>query len=136
MTTEDRQPARPMPATALRRAAMALAFAYLLVLQAILGGMAGGAHAAAGIALDPFGQVICANGASAPTSPADPAHHVPDCCSTGCQTSIGAGLPPPVAAAPAQPVAHALVRAALPRAPVATLQPERTPRHTRAPPLA
>ncbi|MCK0209617.1 hypothetical protein MWN33_16415 [Starkeya koreensis] len=136
MTTEDRHPARPTPATALRRAAMALAVAYLLVLQAILGGMAGGAHAAAGIALDPFGQVICANSAGGPTSPADPAHHAPDCCTTGCQTSAGAGLPPPVAAAPALPVGQALGRAPLPRARVLALQPERTPRHTRAPPLA
>lgn len=136
MTTKDRQPARPMPATALRRAAMALAVAYLLVLQAILGGMAGGAHAAAGIALDPFGQVICANGASGPASPADPAHHAPDCCTTGCQTSAGAALPPPSAAGPARTLAPVRARATLPPASVPARHAERTPRHTRAPPLA
>ncbi|QFR32977.1 DUF2946 family protein [Ancylobacter sp. TS-1] len=136
MITHGSQPDRRTPATALRRLALVIAVAYLLVLQSLLGGLAGGAHAAGGIAVDAFGQVICSGAHDAPSSPADPARHTPDCCTTGCQTAAGAALPPPSAAVPAQPAARLSARVTLPRASAPALQPERTPRHTRAPPLA
>lgn len=130
MTPEDR------PQATLRRMGMALAVAYVLVLQALLGGFATGAHAASGFAVDAFGQVLCLGTHGAPSAPPDPTHHTPDCCTTGCQASLGASLPPPVPAGLARRFAPALVNAPLPREAVVAGGVERSPRHARAPPLA
>ncbi|MBB3771785.1 hypothetical protein FHS55_002394 [Angulomicrobium tetraedrale] len=119
----------------LRRMTMALAVAYLLVLQALLGGMATGAHAGSLATVDAFGQVLCLTGHQPPASPSAPAHHTPDCCTTGCQISALATLPPlaagvaaplPVVAGPARLPADAAVAAGL----------QRSPKNARAPPLA
>ncbi|MCS0501325.1 hypothetical protein [Ancylobacter mangrovi] len=123
----------------LRRMAMALAIAYLVVLQAFLGGMASGAYAAAGAGYDSFAQVICRGlhgTSSAPAAPADPSHHLPDCCSTGCLMSVGTPLPPAAGFVPAERPA-VVVAAVLPPATLApVIGAERSPRNTRAPPLA
>lgn len=140
MQPEHRHPGGGMPATTLRRMALALAVAYLVVLQTLLGGLASGAHAANGVALDAFGQVLCVGAhnasSSAPSSPDEPAHHTPDCCTTGCQMSAGAGLPPPASISLGAPSAAVLLRKVVPRSVAVALGVERSPRHTRAPPLA
>lgn len=124
------------PAGALRRWALVLAVAYVLVLQALLGGLASGAHAAGGLTVDGFGQVLCLSGHGDPATPGDPARHTPNCCLTGCQAAPAAALPPPVAALSALP-AHPLVARHLPpRAARLARAPERSPGHIRAPPRA
>lgn len=113
----------------------AILAAYLLVLQALLGGLASGGHAGAAFALDEFGQVLCQGTAEGDGSPADPAHHTPDCCSTGCTFSVGTGSSPAAVAleAPVPVVVAALApsqfRPARDAAP-------RHPHNARAPPLA
>ncbi|MGA0563591.1 hypothetical protein ACO2RV_14190 [Ancylobacter sp. VNQ12] len=120
----------------LRRMAMALAVAYLVVLQALLGGLASGAHAGSLASVDAFGQVLCLGVQTGPASPDDPAHHTPDCCATGCQTSVGTALPPPAGTLLAAPSAVDHAQPLLPRPVVLASGVERSPRHTRAPPLA
>lgn len=115
---------------------MALAVAYVLVLQALLGGLATGAHAANSVAVDAFGQVLCLGTHGAPTTPADPAQHTPDCCTTSCQVSLGAFLPPPALTGLGRAFAPVLVDVPLPREAVVARDLERSPRHARAPPLA
>ena len=122
--------------TTLRRMTMALAVAYLLVLQALLGGLASGAHAGSLSAVDGFGQVLCLGAHDGPSSPTDPAHHTPDCCTTGCQVGAGAALPPPIGIAVARPAAVRHVQPLLPRPLALAGSGERSPRHIRAPPLA
>ncbi|MDQ0512855.1 hypothetical protein [Ancylobacter amanitiformis] len=123
----------------LRRIVMALAVAYLLVLQSLLGGAASGAHAGNLATVDAFGQVLCLTGhqtpASPPDSPSAPAHHAPDCCTTGCQISALAALPPAAAgiAAPRPVVAE---RALLPADAAVAAGLQRSPKNARAPPLA
>ena len=130
MTPEDR------PKATLRRMGMALAIAYVLVLQTLFGGLATGAHAASGFAVDAFGQVLCLGAHDSPAAPTDPVQHTPDCCTTGCQVSLGASLPPPALASLALAFTPVLVDVPLPREAVGARGVERSPRHTRAPPLA
>lgn len=118
-----------------RMMATALVAAYLLVLQALLGGLAAGTHAGAGVTVDAFGQVICRGASAGTSSPSDPAHHTPDCCTTGCQTSAATGLPP-VAVALGAPVETASHLASRPRADSAPRGLEQRPHNARAPPLA
>jgi len=115
--------------------ATALVAAYLLVLQALLGGLAAGTHAGAGVSVDAFGQVLCRGASTGTDSPADPAHHTPDCCTTGCQTSATSGLPPlaPAFAAPRAAIAHTQP---LLRTNLATSDLDHRPHNARAPPLA
>lgn len=120
----------------LRRMAMALAVAYLVVLQALLGGLSSGAHAGSLVSVDGFGQILCRGAQTDPSSPDDPAHHTPDCCTTGCQTSVGTALPPPAGSLLAAPSAVDHAQPLLPRRVVLASDVERSPRHTRAPPLA
>lgn len=119
----------------MRSAMTAILAAYLLVLQALLGGLASGAHAGAAFALGELGEVICRGAMDGPASPADPAHHTPDCCTAGCNVSIGTATPPgavafdaprPVAIAALAPVDIEPHHAAAPRG----------PHNARAPPLA
>ncbi|MFT0859387.1 hypothetical protein [Ancylobacter sp. G4_0304] len=121
----------------LRRLTMALAVAYLLVLQALLGGLATGAHAAAGLSPE-AAPAICLGMArgDAPAGPADPAHHTPDCCTVGCQNAGIAALPPPAAAGLLAPLA--LAGAAMTVSPAAEVLPgaERLSHPPRAPPAA
>ncbi|MDQ0348231.1 hypothetical protein [Ancylobacter vacuolatus] len=136
MSTTTAMTEETQPAGALRRWALVLAVAYVLVLQALLGGLASGAHAAGGLTVDGFGQVLCLSGHGDPATPGDPARHTPDCCLTGCQAAPAAALPPPVAALSALP-AHPLVARHLPpRAARLARAPERSPGHIRAPPRA
>jgi len=118
-----------------RMMATALVAAYLLVLQALLGGLAAGTHAGAGVTVDAFGQVLCRGASTGTDSPADPAHHTPDCCTTGCQTSATSGLPPlaPAFAVPRAAIAHAQP---LLRTDLATSDLDHRPHNARAPPLA
>jgi len=118
-----------------RRMATALVAAYLLVLQALLGGLAAGTHAGAGVTVDAFGQVICRGASAGTNGPADPAHHTPDCCTTGCQTSAVTGLPP-VALALGTPIETASYLASRPRADSAPRGLEHRPHNARAPPIA
>jgi hypothetical protein len=78
----------------MRMTMTAILAAYLLVLQGLLGGLASGTHAGTAFALDGFGQVLCSGAVKGPASPSDPAHHTPDCCTTGCNVSVGTGTPP------------------------------------------
>lgn len=132
LTTEEARPA----SAPLRRFALVLAVAYMLVLQALLGGLASGAHAAGSLTVDAFGQTLCLGARGDPAAPANPSSHPPDCCTTGCQTAVTPSLLPPTAATAALPVAHRLARQAPPRPARLARAPERSPRHARAPPRA
>jgi hypothetical protein len=119
----------------MRMTMTAVLAAYLLVLQALLGGLASGTHAGTAVALDGFGQVLCSGAVDGPASPSDPEHHTPDCCTTGCNVSVGTGTPPVVAAFEApRPVAIAILAPAN-----VETRPDGAPRgphNARAPPLA
>ena len=115
--------------------ATALVAAYLLVLQALLGGLAAGTHAGAGVTVDAFGQVLCRGASSGTGSPSDPAQHTPDCCTTGCQTSAATGLPPIVLVLATPAVAIARTQPLL-RAHLTENGLEHRPHNARAPPLA
>lgn len=114
--------------------------AYLLVLQALIGGLAMGQHAAMGVGLGPNGEVICVNappGAehSAPSGPAS-SGHMQDCCTSACRIALSTVLPPPAPAAlPVRFAARLERAAALPGD--ATLEAgRRSAHHPRAPPFA
>lgn len=118
-----------------RLAGVALIAAYLLVLQALLGGLSAGAHAGAAYGVDAFGQIICRD-AGGGGSPSDPAHHTPDCCIVGCQSSAGAALLPPPAVALARPTALQGETLAPALADLGTPGLQRSPHNARGPPLA
>lgn len=123
----------------LRRMVMALAVAYLVVLQALLGGIASGAHAAGsvdGFGAGTLGQVICRGAQPAPASPTEPASHTPDCCTTGCLMSVGTALPPAVGATPVARPAAVTISVRPPFADVVPVGVAHSPRNARAPPLA
>ncbi|QIB32848.1 hypothetical protein [Ancylobacter pratisalsi] len=128
----------------LRRMAMALAVAYLVVLQAFLGGIASGAHAAGslegfgGNGFGPIGlgQVICRGAQDTPASPTEPAHHTPDCCATGCLMSVGTALPPTAGTAPAARPSVVVIAVRPPFEDTLPTGVARSPRNARAPPLA
>jgi hypothetical protein len=109
--------------------------AYLVVLQALLGGLASGSHAGMAYALGASGEIICSGAADLPGHPAEPAHHTPDCCLTGCNMPIAAGALPQPAALPALlPVALAILVPAQPE--TRSSDTARGPHKARAPPLA
>lgn len=113
---------------------VALGAAYLLFVQAILGGLAIGASAAP--AFDPLSALCRADdGAAAPARPDQPAGHphLPDCCTTGCSMFSGAPVPAFVAVLLVPHLAGRTEPAPLPLAPVATA-PQRSPANPRAPP--
>ena len=140
MTKDDRRAGMSRGAASdalsLRRIAMALALAYLLVLQAVLGGLASGTHAAASTVSAAFGPVLCLGAHDGTDVPADPSHHLPDCCTLGCQVASGASLTPEAATAPLPSPAWSEAETPPAHPARAVLAAERTPRHTRAPPLA
>jgi hypothetical protein len=116
-----------------RRASwVALGAAYLLFVQAILGGLAIGASAAT---LDPLSALCRADDGSGPVLPDQPADHphLPDCCTTGCAMFGGAPVPAFVAVLLVPHLAVPTEPAPLPLAPVATA-PQRSPANPRAPP--
>ena len=119
-----------------RRMTMALAIAYLLVLQAVVGGIASGAHAAS-LASGTMDPVICRGVQdAAPAGPEDSSHHTPECCFSGCQITAIGGLPPVDAGGTAVPAPRCALRVA-PATPLhLPAGPERSPRLPRAPPLA
>lgn len=120
----------------LRRMTMALAIAYLLVLQAVIGGIASGAHAA-GLASGTMDPAICRGAQdAAPAGPGDKTHHTPECCFSGCQITAIGGLPPVAGMGSAVPTPRLALRMA--PAPLLHLPagPERSPRLPRAPPRA
>lgn len=81
----------------------AIAAAYLLVLQAVFGGLASGAHAAS-MSLDrSLGMTLCAPGEMPPTDGRAAAHEMPSCCMLGCFLS-GSGAP--AGAAGFSPITH------------------------------
>lgn len=115
---------------------MALAIAYLLVLQAVVGGIASGAHAA-GLVSGTMDPAICRGAQDvAPAGPADNTHHTPECCFSGCQITAIGGLPPVAVIGSAVPTPRLALRVA----PTLLLHlpagPERSARLPRAPPLA
>lgn len=71
---------------------MAIAAAYLLVLQAVFVGLASGANAA-GASLDrTLAMTLCAPGEMPPANDSAAAHQMPSCCTLGCFLS-GDGSP-------------------------------------------
>lgn len=120
----------------LRRWALVFAVAYVLVLQALFGGLASGAHAAGSLTVDAFGQTLCLSSHGEPAAPGEPARHTPDCCLTGCQATPAAALPPPVAAAVVLPAGPLEARLLPPRVARLARAPQRSPGHIRAPPRA
>ncbi|MFG1293036.1 hypothetical protein [Xanthobacter versatilis] len=86
----------PQPAW---RAWTAVAAAYLLVLQVLVTGIAGGVHAAS-FGLDPAATAMCGPSAHGGTAPADdgalPPHDSLSCCVLGC-SMLGPGAAPPPA---------------------------------------
>ncbi|WP_342241411.1 DUF2946 family protein [Inquilinus sp. OTU3971] len=119
--------------SARRRASwVALGAAYLLFVQAILGGLAIGASAAT---LDPLSALCSADDGSGPVLPDQPAQHphLPDCCTTGCSMFSGAPVPAFVAVLLVPHLAGRTEPAPLPLAPVAAA-PQRSPANPRAPP--
>ena len=109
--------------------------AYLLVLQAVLGGLAMGTHAGMGVALGPGGEVICLN-APAEGDPRDAPAHLPDCCTAGCRTGALASLPPPEFAPLPAPLARPAPPLAPPQARAAPVGTGHLPHNARAPPIA
>lgn|GEM_PF-2136589 len=112
---------------------VALGAAYLLFVQAILGGLAIGASAAT---LDPLTALCRADdGAAGPIRQDPPAGqpHLPDCCTTGCAMFGGAPVPAFVAVLLVPHLAGPTEPAPLPLAPVAAA-PQRSPANPRAPP--
>jgi len=114
----------------------AIAAAYLLVLQAVFGGLASGAHAA-GMSLDrSLGMTLCAPGEMPPADGGAAPHEMPSCCMLGCFLS-GSGAPAatagftPVIHRPADLIAFQL-RRDLPHGFAAG----RSPANPRAPPAA
>lgn len=114
----------------------ALVAAYLLVLQALLGGLSAGTHAGARVTVDAFGQIICRGASAGTVNPDDPSRNPSDCCTTGCQTSASAGLPPPALRPLDTPFATTTRSQPLLRANVATTGFGHSPHNARAPPLA
>ena len=118
--------------SARRRASwVALGAAYLLFVQAILGGLAIGASAAT---LDPL-SALCRADDAGPVrqDPAADHPHLPDCCTTGCAMFGGAPVPGFVAVLLVPHLAGPTEPALLPLTPVATA-PQRSPANPRAPP--
>ncbi|MGO1080298.1 DUF2946 family protein [Inquilinus sp. CA228] len=119
--------------SARRRASwVALGAAYLLFVQAILGGLAIGASAAP---LDPLSALCRTDDGSGPILPDQPAGHphLPDCCTTGCSMFSGAPVPTFVAVLLVPHLAGPTEPAPLPVAP-ASAAPQRSPANPRAPP--
>lgn len=108
--------------------------AYLLVLQALVGGIALGTHAAMGVALGPGGEIICFNGGSS-DGQKDPAGHLPDCCTTGCRIAAVSSLPPPEPVSFAAPLAFQPTILAVLRAERMPDGTGRRPHNARAPPI-
>lgn len=120
-----------------RRASwVALGVAYLLFVQAILGGLAIGASAAPA-AFDPLSALCRTDDGAGPARPDQPAQHphLPDCCTTGCSMFGGYPVPTVVAALLVPHLAGTTEPAPLPAAPVAAA-PQRSPANPRAPPPA
>ncbi|MFK8250504.1 hypothetical protein [Ancylobacter terrae] len=120
-----------------RCAAAALALAYLLVVQAILGGLGHGAHAADRFEAARLGgaPLLCSGDMVMPAGPdGAPARHTPDCCTLGCLMAAGA-LPAPLAAALPVPDAPAARSEPLPRAGLVA-DATRSPAQARAPPAS
>ncbi|KGM31183.1 hypothetical protein [Inquilinus limosus] len=118
-----------------RRASwVALGAAYLLFVQAILGGLAIGASAAPA-AFDPLSALCRTDDGTIPARQDLPAGHphLPDCCTTGCAMFSGAPVPGFVAVLLVPHLAGRSEPALLPLAPVAAA-PQRSPANPRAPP--
>ncbi|WP_309388413.1 hypothetical protein [Chelatococcus sambhunathii] len=107
--------------------------AYLLVLQAVLTGLALGA---APVAADPF-SVLCRTDAAAPQeTPAKSGHKaLPDCCVAGCAMFGGGMAPPPDAAASIGAHASQVLAPAAVQADVARAAADRSSHHPRGPPV-
>jgi len=117
-----------------RRASwVALGAAYLLFVQAILGGLAIGASAAP--AFDPLSALCRVDDGPVPARPDQPAGHphLPDCCTAGCVMFSGAPVPALVAVLLVPHLAGRNEPAPLLPAPVAAA-PQRSPANPRAPP--
>ena len=113
---------------------VALGAAYLLFVQAILGGLAIGASAAPA-AFDPLSALCRIDDGQAPARQDQPAGHphLPDCCTSGCSMFSGAPVPGFVAVLLVPHLAGQSEPAPLPLAPVAAA-PQRSPANPRAPP--
>lgn len=84
--------------TGIWRGALAVAFAYVLLLQLVASGVAGTTHAAARLTVGEIGaSVICGPGGSAEADPAMPTHieGTNTCCVWGMSGGIGIVSPPP-----------------------------------------
>lgn len=131
-STPDRQAASSIA----RRVVLAIALAYVLVLQSLFGGLATGAFASAALDPNSDAHIICRGAVDLPDQPEGPAHHTPDCCVLGCPGATGSAMAPAVATVPAPAATFAFAEptsAATPAAPTANLRLAHPPR---APPLA
>lgn len=118
------------------RLTVALLAAYVLVLQALLGGALAGRHAGLQALDAAIHLTLCDPGGTGAAQPSDgkaPAH-LPDCCAQGCQAT-GTGLAP---TAMAVALAYPRTSLAQPRPPTADSsahpRPERSVASPRAPP--
>ncbi|PZQ11594.1 MAG: hypothetical protein DI565_17810 [Ancylobacter novellus] len=118
---------------ALRRRIWGVLAAYLIVLQAALGGLAAGTSSPA--FADPF-QTLCAQSASdqAPT-PDKPHGGLPNCCVAGCLMLVG--MAPPPDGSPLAPAdAITPVESGAAAVPDVSTSPDQSPRSSRGPPAA
>lgn len=106
--------------------------AYLLVLQAVLTGLALGA---APVAADPFSVICQGVTTSSPEAPAKGHAALPDCCVAGCAMFGGGMAPPPDLAAAIQAGTQRAFGLAADPAAVARASAERSANHPRGPPV-
>lgn len=104
--------------------------AYLLVLQAIVAGLAIGAQP---VAADPFAVICHTSDAAGSTEPEKRHIGFPKCCVAGCPM-LGGGMAPPAAFTPTPPTAAGRLVSRMAAHGPAAPSSQRTPRSTRAPP--
>ncbi len=110
----------------------ALAVAYLLVLQSVLGAFAFGTGPSAA-QLDAFGNVICTHEGAGERPAGDPQHQH-NCCVLGCNLSAFAHGAPPASEIAFGAVWSEPLASVLPVSDAPAVERERTPSNPRAPP--
>ena len=111
---------------------VALAAAYLLLLQSMLGAFGAGPDASQ---LDAFGNVICTHEGAAQIPGGDPhQQHMPACCMLGCSKVSAAHAPPPAAGTVSASLSFEAVAFVLPAFRHLDFARDRSPSNPRAPP--
>lgn len=112
----------------------ALAVAYLLVLQSVLGALAFGSGPAVS-QLDAFGNVICTHEGAAGRPAGDPQQHQHDCCLLGCNLTAFAHGAPPASEAFIHVARYEQLSPLVPVSDLPVVGRERTSSKPRAPPV-